>query len=307
MISIGLPAFKPQFLAVAIRSVLDQTWTGFELIIVNSGRNEAIRSVAGTFSDARIRYVEGDALPIVENWNKVLSLATGEYFILFADDDLYDPRFLEEMIRLPEAAPSCNVFHCRVREIDQEGNLIRVSAPCPVFETGPEFILNRMKGQRLQFAPDFMCRTAKLREAGGFIALPLAWGTDDLTWFTLALDGGIACCPEPLVSWRKSVYQVSAGGDVVQRLEAVTLYRDWIRRLLQEHRPASDDEAALMKELESIYPHAIDDQNNFLVEVHAGNSTLAQHMRFFLKNHGEYGLNTLWFANTLARKLINRL
>jgi len=305
MISIGLPAFKPQFLREAIGSVLDQSYKDFELIIANSGANEAIRSITGEFSDTRIRYIEGEALPIVDNWNKVLSLAKGDFFILFADDDLYDPAFLEEMIRLPEQYPSCDIFHCRVRVIDEEGNLIQVSQLCPGFETGMEFILNRLKGKRLQFAPDFMCRTAKLREAGGFMPLPLAWGTDDLTWFTLSLHGGIACCTEPLVSWRRSVHQISVSGDVVLRLEAVLLYREWISRLLQTHQPVTEFEAGLLKELELIYLHAIDDQKNYLVRVHARNSTMSRHIRFFLGNHRKYRLNKIWFVNTLVRKLFN--
>ncbi|MDP1620945.1 MAG: glycosyltransferase [Bacteroidales bacterium] len=306
MISIGLPAFKPPFLQEAIRSVLDQTHSDFELIIANSGTNEEIRSIVSEFSDTRIRYVEGEPLPIVENWNKVLSLATGDFFILFADDDLYDPTFLEEMIKLPNGFPHCAIFHCRVKEIDSDGNLIRVSPPCPLFETGLEFILNRVKGNRLQFAPDFMCRTIQLREAGGFMELPLAWGTDDLTWFTLALKGGIAYCPKPLVSWRKSGQQVSVTGDFVLRLDAVHLYREWIRRLLLRHRPVSAVESNLLKEIESVYKKGVNDQKNYLIRVHSQNSSSRGHLRFFLKNYRKYDLDKLWFAYTLVRKMITR-
>ncbi|MCX6269030.1 MAG: hypothetical protein NTW16_17040, partial [Bacteroidetes bacterium] len=206
----------------------------------------------------------------------------------------------------PVAYPDCDIFHCRVKEIDEEGKLIRVSEPSPVFETGLEFIVNRMKGGRLHCAPDFMCRTLKLKEAGGFVNMPLAWGTDDLTWFTLALKGGIACCPEPLVSWRRSKQQVSFSGDVELRLAAVHLYREWVTRLLQNFQPATEDETNLLRELKSIYPRGMEDQKNFLVQVHSRNSTLGGHFRFFIRNSRKYRLDKLWFMVTFVRKVFNR-
>jgi glycosyltransferase involved in cell wall biosynthesis len=304
MISIGLPAIKPQFLAQAMQSVLDQTDTDFELIVFNDRASSQIREVVRQFTDRRIRYEEGTgALPVVENWNRVLSFARGEYFVLFSDDDRYDPTFLAEMKCLINSYPSCKIFHCRVKKTDPRGTLLACTAECPGFETGLEFIHHRMLGEREQFAPEFIADTLRLRDIGGFVDLPLAWGTDDLTWFQLALDGGIACHPQPLVEWRQSPHQISESGDVKERLVALEKKSVLLQEMVEKFLPQTEEDLKLLAKIKSITGVYEAREKEYLIAVHARNHSAISHISFFFRHKVAFCLKFRWLAYSLFLKM----
>ena len=97
--SILVPAFKARFLAECIDSILSQTYTNLELIIVNDASPENLDEIVSRYDDARIQYYVNEknfgAINVVDNWNKCLSYATGEYVICMGDDDKLLPCCLE--------------------------------------------------------------------------------------------------------------------------------------------------------------------------------------------------------------------
>ncbi len=234
MISVAIPAFKAKFLREAIKSILDQTYSNYELIIVNDASQDNIREIVESFNDSRIRYYENEVNlgkeSVVKNWNKCLEYAKGEYFILFSDDDICDKHYLEKMYNLINKYPNINLAHCRLATIDENDNLLNVANSCPEYEEGIEFIWHRMKGVRLQAAPDFMVKTSALKAIGGFIDLALAWGSDDLTWFQLSLEYGVAYTNEVLVYWRLSKINISKVGAIKERLDAIIKYDEYCKK-----------------------------------------------------------------------------
>jgi glycosyltransferase involved in cell wall biosynthesis len=238
MITVAIPAFKTRFLADAIKSVLCQTYADYEVIIVNDASPEDIGAIVGDFKDKRIKYFTNESRlgkdSVVQNWNACLRHATGEFFVLFSDDDLYESTFLSEMLLLATEYPRADVFHCRVRIIDEHGKTIDYAPLCPAYETAISFIWHRVRDTRLQFAPDFLCRTAALNRIGGFVDLPQAWGADDATWSKLAIPGGIGYTQNTLCSWRKSDVNISRIGDVVARFEALNEYRHIIEEVIAQ-------------------------------------------------------------------------
>src|SRR5690606_28530398 len=108
--SIGIPAFKARFLKECIDSILSQTFSDFELIIVNDASPENIDDIVKNYSDSRIRYYVNEknfgAEQVVDNWNKCLSYALGDYFVLMGDDDLMMPNYLYEFSKLIDRYPN---------------------------------------------------------------------------------------------------------------------------------------------------------------------------------------------------------
>lgn len=297
MISIGLPAIKPDFLAEAIGSLLAQTHRDFELIIRNDRANPVIRDIVTGFADPRIRYLEGDGpVGVVENWNRTLAEAAGEFFVLFSDDDRCQPEFLAELSALAAQHPAAGLYHCRVRKIRQEGTVIGVTAECPPFECGIDFILERLKGHREQFAPEFMCRTQELKAGGGFADLPLAWGSDDLTWFRLALGGGVACSPETLVDWRQSSGQISESGSLADRLEAVEIYARNLRPMLDSIRPENDREAEELRQARALIDSHSARQRAYLLAVAARKLSIPELTRIYFRLRNRHKLNFASFV-----------
>ncbi|MGS3108146.1 glycosyltransferase, partial [Escherichia coli] len=87
-----------------IDSILSQTFKDFELIIVNDASPENLDSIISSYDDTRIRYYKNDkncgAENVIDNWNKCLSFANGDYFILMGDDDKLDEDYLSEFNKI---------------------------------------------------------------------------------------------------------------------------------------------------------------------------------------------------------------
>jgi glycosyltransferase involved in cell wall biosynthesis len=258
LISVGLPAYKAKYLKEAIESVLKQTYCDFELIIINDASPENIKEIVKSFNEPRIRYYENEKNlgkeSLVQNWNKVLSLANGEYFVLFSDDDIYESTFLQEMLDLMRKYPNVQIAHCRVEIIDENGKTLYYSPSCPEYEDVIDFMWHRLKGLRDQFAPDFMTRTEMLKGIGGFVDFPLAWSSDDATWFTLAKESGIAFLNKPLFKWRLSNSNISKIGSAELRIKANILYNEWANNFVTSVEALNKKDKLKIERIKKLLP-----------------------------------------------------
>jgi glycosyltransferase involved in cell wall biosynthesis len=247
LISVALPVIKTKFFQDALQSVLNQSFDDFELIIVNNGSKEDVLSIVNNYSDPRIKYIEHQEMfPVIENWNKCLSYAKGDYFVLFSDDDIYEKDFLKELNGLTLKFPNVNIFHTRVKVIDENNETVCYTVSCPEFESIADFIWHRVKSYRMHYAPDFMCKTEKLRDIGGFVDLPNAWGSDDATWFLMANENGIVSSPKILCNWRQSNINLSRKGSVESKLIAVTSFMKWLENFIENVMKVNKDENELL-------------------------------------------------------------
>ena len=100
LVSIVLPTYKrAHVLKSAIQSVLNQTYTNWELIVVDDNSPDATREVVASFSDPRIRYVRNEPnLKLPRALNKGFSLARGEYLTWTSDDNLYAETAIQRMV-----------------------------------------------------------------------------------------------------------------------------------------------------------------------------------------------------------------
>lgn len=92
---------KEQFLREAIQSILSQTYTDFEFLILNdSPENVEIKHIVESYKDKRIKYIENEChLGIAKSRNKLIDLAKGEYLAVFDHDDISLPTRLEKQIQ----------------------------------------------------------------------------------------------------------------------------------------------------------------------------------------------------------------
>jgi glycosyltransferase involved in cell wall biosynthesis len=97
--SIVMPTYnRATLLPFAIESVLQQSFTDFELIISNGGSTDNTKEVIGGFTDKRIRYFESEKrLNIGDNYQNALDQAKGEYITFLSDDDAFAPIMLERV------------------------------------------------------------------------------------------------------------------------------------------------------------------------------------------------------------------
>lgn len=115
-ISVIIPLYnKENFIAGTIKSVLKQTFTDFELIIINDGSTDGSASVVKSFRDHRILYLEQPNQGVSITRNKGISIAKGEYIAFLDADDQWYPDYLGKMAQLSEQYPLYSVF-CSAQE-----------------------------------------------------------------------------------------------------------------------------------------------------------------------------------------------
>ena len=95
LISVTMPAYntRESYLRAAIESILRQSFTDYEFIIVNdSPENPSVRAVVDSYRDVRIKYVENPStLGVAQSYNHLLELAAGKYIAMMNHDDIALP------------------------------------------------------------------------------------------------------------------------------------------------------------------------------------------------------------------------
>lgn len=109
IVSVGMPVFNGlPYVEEAVRSLLGQSWADFELVISDNastdGTVEFLERVAQ--QDSRIRLHRNDQnLGAVANFNRVLSLANGQYFMWAGADDVWEPTYIESVLQALRSSP----------------------------------------------------------------------------------------------------------------------------------------------------------------------------------------------------------
>nr|WP_315143078.1 glycosyltransferase [uncultured Flavobacterium sp.] len=258
--SIGIPAFKSKFLKECIQSILDQTYKNFELIIINDCSPQPIDEIVQQFSDERISYFKNNknvgAEHVVDNWNKCLDRANGDFFVMMGDDDKMAPNYLEEFTTLIAKYNHLDVFHCRTIVIDEIGIPKRLTPSWPEYETVYENMYHRIKDIRQQYISDFVYRTSVLKNNGGFFKLPLAWASDDISAYIAMTNKGIAHTQNAVFYYRENAMTISSTGNRQLKMDAILLEHNWLINFVGKGQSVNDIDTIFIRNLsEEISKH----------------------------------------------------
>jgi glycosyltransferase involved in cell wall biosynthesis/GT2 family glycosyltransferase len=128
-VSVVIPAFNREpFIALTIKSVLNQSFDDWELVVYDDGSTDRTFEVARAcaVTDSRIRVERGPNRGVAVARNEGLALTDpGSDFVIFLDsDDLWEPDALETLVGVLDAHPEYVAAHCLARCIDSEGRPI---------------------------------------------------------------------------------------------------------------------------------------------------------------------------------------
>ena len=124
LVSIAVASYNHgKFIGALIQSVLDQTFSDFELIICDDRSTDNSRVVIESFQDIRIKKCFNDKnLGVVANINKAISLTRGKYVVVIGSDDLMFPDNLKRKVEVLEKNPHVGLIYSDFVDIDEEGN-----------------------------------------------------------------------------------------------------------------------------------------------------------------------------------------
>lgn len=251
MFSIAIPAIKPIFLEKAIKSVIEQDFQDYELILINYSQDKQIDDIVNRFPDKRIKYINNlPSTGIINDWNNCLNYANREYFILFSDDDIYEKNFLTEVTEAIKRYPDIPIFRVRTKIIDENDKLKYLSSSAPEWESCADFIWHRLRNYRFHYISDFIFKTSELKTIGGFIDFPDAWYSDDATNIKLSNINGIVCINKFLFNYRESQHTISKSGKIEKKLAGLESYNNWLTNFVEnELKEQSSNDKYIIQEL----------------------------------------------------------
>ena len=113
-VSVLMPVYntKEEWLKEAIESILNQTFTDFEFIIINDGSSNNAKDVILSYKDKRIKYYEQENCGLIKTLNRGLKLCKGEYIARMDSDDISLPKRLEKEVAVLDKNENIGIVGC---------------------------------------------------------------------------------------------------------------------------------------------------------------------------------------------------
>ncbi len=126
-VTVFIPVFnREKYIGKTLESILTQSFSNFELLVVDDGSTDRSVEIIQSYNDPRIRlHCNPTNLGIPTTRNKGLELARGHYIALLDSDDVSDPRRLEKQVIFLDQNPDYVQIGSWCRMIDAQGQPLK--------------------------------------------------------------------------------------------------------------------------------------------------------------------------------------
>ena len=204
LVSIGLPVLNgARYLKTALDSLLAQDYPNFEIIISDNDSSDNTRQIseyyaANFFQITYTRCARG-GVPSGENFNRVLSLCHGHYFMWATHNGQWDPRFISTCVSQFEGNANLVLVSSQMRSVDPNtGREMFLDHGISTIGLSRPDRVRRFLGSDLRLCGIFYGIYKK--QVASDISLRIIIGTDHIFLCELALRGEFHTWPETLVS-----------------------------------------------------------------------------------------------------------
>ena len=206
-VSFVVPCYKlAHLLGECVESILSQTFTDFEVLIMDDCSPDNTGEVAASFHDPRVRYIRNEPnLGHLRNYNKGIELSRGEYVrLISADDKLRVPYVLSRYVDLMDSHPNVGYAFCpgmRTKDgIDVEVLDYSVHGKRDCIVNG-RALLKKLVWSNTIIAASGMVRRECYERVSVF-PLDMPWAGDWYLWCIFALHFDVGYFAEPMVCYR---------------------------------------------------------------------------------------------------------
>ncbi len=198
----------------AVESVLAQTASDLELIVIDDGSTDSTPELLSAIRDARLRVERQARAGLTRSLNRALRLASAPLVARMDADDVALPERFARQIDFLEKHPEVGLLGTGCHEISSSGEVLRTITP-PADDPAIRRALIR---ENPFIHSSVVMRREALEAAGGYDeALPVAQDYD--LWVRMSRVTRLANLPEPLVLRRLTLGRVSSARDT-ERLRA---------------------------------------------------------------------------------------
>lgn len=242
-LSIGMPVYNGEkHLKKAVDTILNQTFTDFELIICDNASTDRTREMCEAYAeqDPRVLYVRNpENIGPWRNYNRTVELARGEYFAWAAADDEHAPTFFEKCVAILDRDPGVILATSNTLLIDEAGvplqfdardktkrnikdslgNELFIQPPITVQEKHMDShnVVERYAGCLSTYDCFEMFGVTRTQELRRTSMQDFYYGSDKVNLLELAAMGRYAEVPEPLFMNRKHPHQSAQIGSFKER------------------------------------------------------------------------------------------
>jgi glycosyltransferase involved in cell wall biosynthesis len=210
-LSVCIPVYNcDQYIGEAIESVLNQSFTDLELVIVDNKSTDRTVEVIRKYKDPRIRLIQNESnIGMLANWNKSVNEAKGEYIkVLPADDFLY---------------PGCLEKQCAVLDQDKDHKIALVTGRKKIIDDKGKTLFTRGISRSTKILSGSAAINRTVRSGGNIIGEPgvvmfrkeivsktgpfvadIYYVMDLSLWFKMLLHGSLFSLPDAACAFRIS-------------------------------------------------------------------------------------------------------
>jgi glycosyltransferase involved in cell wall biosynthesis len=221
-ISIVIPAYNAELTILdTIKSVQKQTFSDWELIIINDGSTDKTLEIVSAIKDSRIEVFSYENKGLSVARNRGISRATADFIAFLDADDLWTPDKLELQLAALQKNPKAGVAYSWTLNMNETGN---------IFHSGNNvFFEGNVYGELLicnfiANGSNPLIRREAIESVGQFD--PTLSSCEDWDyWFRLASNWDFTVVPKPQILYRHSSGSMSAKVDIMEEAYLTVLNR----------------------------------------------------------------------------------
>lgn len=230
MISVIIPAYNAErTILETIKSVQEQTFSDFEIIVINDGSKDKTVEIVQSIKDDRIKIFSYENGGLCTARNRGISHATGEFIAFLDADDLWTPDKLELQLTLLKQHPEAGVAYSWTCFMDvDEQEKISLILPSSFDTFAPSDTCAGNVYQRLLISnfvhsgSSTLVRREAIASVGGFD--PACGGSADWDyWLRLSRNWSFVVVPKPQVLYRRASGSMSSKVEVMKKEGLIAL------------------------------------------------------------------------------------
>jgi glycosyltransferase involved in cell wall biosynthesis len=220
-VSIAIPAYNAMdYLPETLESVLAQTFTDFEVLVVNDGSTDRTAEWVSQLTDPRVKLISQTNQGLAAARNTGIAHARGEYIAFLDADDLWEPTKLEKQVRVLEENPEVGLVYTWMALINETGE-----STGRVFQNHAEGNIweKLIESNIVGCGSVAMVRRSCFETLGGFDQNLRSFVEDWDMWLRIAFYHPFKVVKEPLVYYRQRSTSASNNWEAMEQSSRIVL------------------------------------------------------------------------------------
>lgn len=252
-VTVFMPVYNAEpFVGAAIESILQQSFSDFELLVVDDGSTDRSVTVIEGYKDPRLRLIRMENKGCYPARNAALAEARGVYLANQDADDISLPERLEKQVRFLKEHEPVVLLGTTTLGCDM-ADTFRLPQPTHFLRDSSSTIPDLVETRSVQSTSAFTCATMMFRrsllERIGPYDDRLCFGADVDFVARAATAGKVACLPETLYVFRITPGSISGAGSRIQREVLSIVSGAFARTGPRRIREFNEDEVARLLRL----------------------------------------------------------